>query len=270
MLAVLVALAAPASGCDTQTTLDDLAQRDDVHVESTIARDQCRCSCDTLICWDLTCSSPRCSIRDEYELQVIHGAEMAGECPEGPQLTARLIGSDAAPLAAGDAAPLEPYSQQDGCGTTTFTWRLGDGQFDSSLPHRVEIADHSATWTIDGAFLTRALTIVAPTSAASPAAGAVPSLRAGEQLVVSFSPPALNNVPRATIHTLSGVSRPTLGLFIDAADADRIAVTMPADTAPGSYRIAIGLDILLTPEQCLGPALCRAADANAQWDLRID
>jgi hypothetical protein len=262
VLAVLLA-AVVATGCDIQTTLDDLAQRDDVHVESTIARDQCRCQCDTLVCWNLTCSSSRCSIRDEYELRVVHGPDASGECPERPQLTAQLI--------AGDAAPLAPYSTDADCGATTFTWRLGDGQFDASLPHRVEIADHSATWTIDGAFLARALTLVAPASAASPAAGSAPSLRAGEQLVVAVSPPALNNVPRATIRNLSGVSTaPTLDLFIDAAETDRIAVTIPPDTAPGRHRIVIGLDILLTPEECIGPALCRAADANAHCDLRID
>jgi hypothetical protein len=263
-LDLLFAAALFACGGDAVPTLGDLAHRDGVRVESAITRDRCRCPCAKLVCWHFSCSDSGCSIMDEYELTVTHGAATAaGECPEGPpELTAKLFASEAEPIA--------PHFVSGGCGTS-FTWRMPRARFDPASSHRVEIADETATWAVDGAFAPHPATILAPASAASPEAGAPRVVDAGATMVVGVSPPVSVATTKATIRSaLVGANQAPSALPSAMIDADHIGLTIPANTAPGRYDVAVHADVVLVPDACHGPPLCRGVAATGQWDVRVD
>lgn len=264
-VAVLLAAAFLAHGCESVTTLEDLAHDPAVHVESAIARDQCRCQCDALVCWSFSCSNTGCSRADEYELTVVYGPGADnGEClDKPPTLTATLVAADAAPRA--------PRYVSEGCGEASFTWRMPAGQFDPTSSHRVEVADETATWTIEGAFSPHAPTIIAPATAASPEAGAARVILAGAQLVIGVLPPVGIVTPRATIKAVvSDPFQPPSNLPIVAVEDDRVTLAVPAATAIGRHDIAVGLGVVLGPDACQGPPACHGPSAAAHWEVRVE
>src|SRR4051812_30591483 len=240
--AVALAAAALACGCHAWgSTLEDLGRRDDVHAEASFSPDQCACHCDQLICWDFTCSGPRCSRADEYELRVVHGpASGNGEClDERDEVTAKLVLDEGEPLA--------PKLVSNVCGTLDITWRMSAGRFDTASPHRVEISDGSTTWMIDDPFLRHTLTIVAPPTAAAPAAGQRRVVRAGETLVIGVSPPLPAAMARAALQLITGPNRPASALPVAVTD-DHIAFTIPLETTPGIYDVTTSVDVMLGPD----------------------
>ena len=263
-IAVVFSATFLAYGCDSATTLQDLARRGDVRVELTVERDQCLCPCDQIVCWRFSCDAPGCSIADEYELRMRYPPESsATECPEiPPGLTATLIASDGAPLAS---------SSEAGCGHPRFTWRVRRGEFNPALSHRIETTDETARWTIDGGFTPRSMTIVAPPTAATPEAGAARVVPAGAQLLVGVSPPAPGLTAKATIR--SRASSPTQApsaLPIAAIDDDSVALSIPPTTAPGLHDISTSIDAILPPDQCRGPSVCDGVGAWMEWQVRVE
>lgn len=253
-----------AGGCGAKgLTLEDLARREDVRIESSFSADQCECQCGQLICWDFTCTGPSCSRADEYELRVKHGATSGrSEClDELDEVTVQLVAAGAEPLA--------PHFVSNACGTLDLTWRMQPGRFDPASPHRVEISDGSANWTIEDPFLAHALTIVAPASATT-SEPAVPRLvHPGEPLIVAVSPPVTAPTLSATIERTFAGTAPTSALASAMLDDGRIAIAIPPDTAVGLYEIRLGLGIALAADACRGPDACDAVGASVLWDVSV-
>lgn len=159
----------------------------------------------------------------------------------------------------------------DGCGSASFTWRGLPGTFDPASPHRVEIADDAATWTIDGAFQPRSATILAPATAATPEAGASRALSAGAQMVVAVWPPAPIATPRATLKAVvSDPSKPPSALSITAIDDDRFTFTVPPETVAGRYDVSVSFDLALAADACQGPPACDGVGASAHWEVQVE
>jgi hypothetical protein len=261
----MFAMSLLAGGCGAKgTTLEDLAQRDDVRADSSFSADQCACQCGQPVCWDFTCSGPRCSRADDYELRVKHGPESASnEClDELNEVTVRLVATGAEPPA--------PDFVSNVCGTLDITWRIRPGQFDRASSHRVEISDASATWTIEDPFLTHALAIVAPASATMPDAGAPRVIHRGEQLIVGVSPPVTSPTVSATIWSMVVGATRTSALSSAVLDDGRIAIAIPPDTAVGGHRIGLELGIALAADACRGPDTCHAVSTGTTWEVRIE
>lgn len=259
-VAVAFAAAIVACGCHAKgTTLDDLAHRDDVRAEATLSPDQCACQCHELVCWNFTCSGPECSRKDEYELRIDHGPRAGdGECLDPlSDVTAELVRADGKPLA--------PSFVSNGCGELDITWRVSAGVFDAKSPHRVEISDGSATWTIDDPFLTHTLTLVAPPTAA----GQPSVVREGESLVVAVSPPLPGATAHASIRASSVPDSRVSVLPVAVTDDGDIAFTIPPGTAPFIYDVIAGVDVVLGSDACRGPDACRGVGAAATWEIAV-
>jgi hypothetical protein len=249
------------AGSDDKTTLDELAQRDDVRAAPTFQSDVCRCRCDKTLCWRFTCDES-CTRGDEYMLAVRHGPESGeGEClPETQGLKARLI-SDA-------GETIEPLEWSDICGQLEFTWRGLPSGVDLTRPQHVEISDPSATWTIVSPFAEVTATVVAPAAVASLPLGETATVNLGEAIVVELIPPVRVKSAHATLRSIASPGEAPQKLPVSIGEA-RLDVTIPPTTATGRFDLVIGVQTELDPEACQGPPVCHGRSVSASWRLDI-
>jgi hypothetical protein len=254
--AALLGCAAP----DEDTTLAEL-ERANAVARVSIERDACSCSCGQLVCWNFTCSGTGCSRADEYDLIVERDlATGDGPCPEAATgLTARLLGEDGEPLATDAAAR--------GCSELSFSWR-GPRAGLESRPHRIEISDASASWSIDDPFTLSSLAVVEPASAVSSSPTAPATVLAGDAIAFSLAPAARLTEVRASLRS-AGTPDP-IELPVRDVREDALELIVPSGTPPGLYDLQLDAGTLLPAGACRGPAVCRGLDIGTSSTLRVE
>jgi hypothetical protein len=259
---VLLAL---AEGCAAPavTALADLSLRSDVRVEPSVRSDVCVCPCSgTSLCIRYICGTG-CRRIDRYELRVVHGPESgSSECLPGAarDLTAKLVSDD------GDE--VLPRDASDACGQLSFVWELPE-TVDVGKPHRVTIADESASWSIDDPFRRASLTIVAPPEAASPPEGAARAVRPGQSIALEVTPAMRMTNVRATLSPRAGggVTAASLPATIDRS---ALAIPIGEGTSAGTFDLQVAADTDLEAAACQGPPVCRGLGVAGTWALRVE